>query len=780
MKSIETDVLVIGAGPAGAVAAASLHRDGLRALVVEKHRFPRFIIGESLLPRTMDLLKEMDLLAAVEGQGFIHKTGAVFRRGEQICDFDFANQAGDGWKYTYHVPRAEFDLAIADAVAARGIPFQYGYRVAAVAFNNTHVEATLQPAAGDPSQVQQVKARFVLDCSGYGRVLPRLLKLERPSSYPVRESLFTHVTGDRRPTGRDEGKIWICLHPGGAWIWIIPFSNGRTSIGVVAESKFFQQFSTDPEQQLREIIATEPNAAARLGEFGIVFAPQRITGFACGIKQLHGPRYALAGNATEFLDPVFSSGVTLAMESGLRAAQVAARELRGEPVDWATDYDAYLMQGVNTFRAFVDAWYDNRLPTILFAAQRNPDVMRKICSALAGYVWDQSNPYVTQAERALRALAAVSAMPDPKPAAASPAADPPEKLFTKDRKSAFDAKCEVQRIAFAPVVFQASRVLRDSGILAFVQKSGHTGVTLAEVVAAVNLPRYGVKVLLEAGLGIGLVYLEQGRYVLTKLGYFLLHDPMTRVNMDVIHDICYRGFFHLDEAIASGKPSGLATLGPWPTFYEGLSSLPPKAQQSWLAFDHYYSDQAFPAALKLVFAAKPKRLLDVGGNTGRWAVQCLRHDPEVRVTIADLPQQLEFARATMREQGFEARVDYCAIDLLNESAPLPPGHDAIWMSQFLDCFSESQIVSILRRARAALSPHGSLHILELLWDRQPNEIAAFCLQQTSLYFTAIANGNSQMYHSRDLLGCLQQAGLKVAASQDQVGQFHTWLKCQPA
>jgi len=411
MKAIETDVLIIGAGPAGAVAAASLQRDGLRSLVVEQQRFPRFVIGESLLPRTMDLLKEVGLLEAVEARGFIHKTGAVFKRATEVCDFDFANQSGPGWKYTYHVPRAEFDQTIADAVAARGVEMLYGHGVAAVNFGNAHAEVTL--AQPDGSR-REVTTRFVLDCSGYGRVLPRLLDLEAPSKYPVRESLFTHITGDHRPSGRDEGKIWICLHSDGAWIWIIPFSNGKTSVGVVAEPEFFARYSGDPEAQLRAMLMSEPNTAARLKDMEVVFPPQRITGFACSVKKLFGPQFALAGNATEFLDPIFSSGVTLAMESGLCAARVAARQLRGEAVDWQTDYADHVMQGVNTFRSYVNAWYDEKLPTILFAAQRNPGVMQQICSVLAGYVWDKSNPYVAQADRALRALATISAAPDPK------------------------------------------------------------------------------------------------------------------------------------------------------------------------------------------------------------------------------------------------------------------------------------------------------------------------------------------------------------------------------
>ena len=353
-----------------------------------------------------------------------------------------------------------------------------------------------------------------------------------------------------------------------------------------------------------------------------------------------------------------------------------------------------------------------------------------------------------------------------------------EEFFSKDQQSALEAKVAAQRIAFGPVVFQACRVLRQTGILELVHQSGDQGLTLPEIVARGGVPRYGVKVLLEAGLGIGVFRRSQDRFVLTKLGYFVLRDPMTRVNMDVIHEICYRGLYHLDEAVATGQPAGLKSLGPWETFYQGLAALPSQARESWLAFDHYYSDQAFPAALPLVFADKPKRLLDVGGNTGRWTAQCARYDAGVRITIADLPQQLELARASLRQQGLESRVEFHPVDMLDEAQELPGDHDVIWMSQFLDCFSEAQIVSILKRAVRALNSDGTLHILELFWDRQPNETAAFCLQQTSLYFTTIANGNSQMYHSNDLLQCLKEAGLKVVEQRDQVGQFHTWLKCR--
>ena len=405
MDGNETDVLIIGAGPAGTLAGTLLNREGFRVEIVEKQQFPRFIIGESMLPSSMALLEEAGLLDTVESQGFMRKFGAVFLRGKETCNFDFANQSGPGWKYTYQVTRADFDKALADKVQAAGVPIHYGQAVTAVDFADDEARVTIET----PEHKQVVaKTKFVLDCSGYGRVLPRLLDLEQPSTFPPRDALFTHVSGDHRPADREEGKIWVCIHPGGAWIWIIPFSNGRTSIGVVGDPEFFRAFPAEPEAQLRAIIESDPNAAPRLTGMKVVFPPVRINGFACSVKRVYGPRFALVGNATEFLDPIFSSGVALALESSRRAVQLVSRQLRGQTVDWQKDYTEFVRQGMDTFRAYVSAWYNEDLQHIFFAPQRDPAIMSQICSVLAGYVWDKSNPYVTQASRALSLLANIA------------------------------------------------------------------------------------------------------------------------------------------------------------------------------------------------------------------------------------------------------------------------------------------------------------------------------------------------------------------------------------
>ena len=308
----------------------------------------------------MDLLQEAGLLDAIQAQHFLQKFGAVFLRDGEASDFDFSDQFTSGWDYTYQVPRADFDKALADAVAARGVPVLTATESRRPDFARRRQRDPRTAGQIAPQSFRPVRA-------GLQRLrtrLPRLLKLEKPSGFPLREALFTHVTGDRRPAGREEGKIWVCLHPGGAWIWIIPFSNDKTSVGVVAGPEFFRRYPGDPGAQLRAALLSDPNAAARLARMKFVFPPRAISGYACAVKEIYGPQFALVGNAAEFLDPVFSSGVTLALASASRAAQVMTRHLRGQPVDWQTEYADYVMQGINTFRAYVTAWYDGRLPRI--------------------------------------------------------------------------------------------------------------------------------------------------------------------------------------------------------------------------------------------------------------------------------------------------------------------------------------------------------------------------------------------------------------------------------
>ncbi|OAM29396.1 methyltransferase [Eikenella longinqua] len=351
--------------------------------------------------------------------------------------------------------------------------------------------------------------------------------------------------------------------------------------------------------------------------------------------------------------------------------------------------------------------------------------------------------------------------------------------YAEEQQTATEAQRLAQQIIFGPIAFQASRLMVKFGILQRLNRA-REGQTLEHIASEAKISHYAAQVLLEASLSIGTVLLQNERYFISKAGWFLIQDPMSPINMDFVHDVCYQGMFHLEAALLEGRPAGLEEFGSWPTIYQGLSQLPERTREKWLAFDHFYSDQSFPAALQIVFAQPVRRLLDVGGNTGRWALACAAHNPNVHITIMDLPQQLELMRAHTAGRPGAERIHGHPTNLLDPAAPFPSGFDAIWMSQFLDCFTEEQAAFILRRAAASMSPESTLYILEPLWDRQKHETAAYCLTHTSLYFTALANGNSKLFRSNDLIRCIESAGLTIAHIHDQLGLGHSLLCCKKA
>ncbi len=358
-----------------------------------------------------------------------------------------------------------------------------------------------------------------------------------------------------------------------------------------------------------------------------------------------------------------------------------------------------------------------------------------------------------------------------------------QKKYTKDNLSAREAQRLAEFIAWGPVVFQASRLMVKFGILDMIRDSKE-GMTRKEIVQSTKLSDYAVKCLLEASLCIGTVIVnpETERYTISKTGWFLLNDPATRVNIDFNHDVNYIGWFKLEESLKNGKPEGLKHFGSWSTVYEGLSSLPSQVQKSWFGFDHFYSDSSFSEALDIVFKKHhTKSLYDVGGNTGKWALKCVEYSNDVEVTILDLPQQIGLMKENVKDKpGFE-RIKGHGINLLDKKALFPVrdnGLDAIWMSQFLDCFSMEEIVGILTRAKSAMTTDTRLFIMETLWDRQRFEPAAFCLTMTSLYFTAIANGNSKMYNTEDMQYCIESAGLEIEQIYDGLGQGHSIIVCK--
>jgi hypothetical protein len=347
-----------------------------------------------------------------------------------------------------------------------------------------------------------------------------------------------------------------------------------------------------------------------------------------------------------------------------------------------------------------------------------------------------------------------------------------------DERSNLDAQFEAQKLVFGPLMFEATRAMRNLGVLDLLFERGLQGAGRTEIIEACKLTSYAASLLLEAGLAAQVVEMRNETYFLTKVGYFILRDPMTSVNMNFVHDVCYRPMFHFEDSLRRGEAVGLREFGCWKTIYEGLAHLPAEVQASWFAFDHFYSDGVFDRALPEVFATHPKTVLDVGGNTGKFALRCCQYDDSVQVKIVDLPGQLNVAIAHV-EQHRELvghRISGEAMNLLEHDRALPRGYDVIWMSQFLDCFGEDDVVNILRRAAAAMGETTRLFILETCWDRQEMPAARYSVINTSLYFTAVANGQSKMFESRMLLDYIARAGLCVES--DKPLGFHTLLRCR--
>jgi flavin-dependent dehydrogenase len=399
-----TDVLVIGAGPAGTVAASIVNKAGYKVRIVEKMKFPRFVIGESLLPRCMEALEEAGFLDAVKEMKFQEKGGAKFVKDGKTCDYQFADQFTKGWTWTWQVPRANFDKTLADTVEKMGVKIDYETTVTSIEFQGSDSITTIVDKNGVESKI---KARFIIDGSGYGRVIPRLFNMDKPSNLPPRKALFTHTVDLRREMSDEPNRITIVVHKPAVWIWIIPFSTGVTSLGFVGDPSFFAQYSGSPEVQLRKLIENEPYLKERFRDIEFLFEPRVLESWSSTTDRFYGEGFVLTGNVTEFLDPVFSSGVTLATVSSQIAGKLVVEKLKGREIDWENEYMKIMMQGVDTFRSYVMAWYEGTLDTIFFANNQDALIKSQICSVLAGYVWDLENPYVKNHKTWLHRLASM-------------------------------------------------------------------------------------------------------------------------------------------------------------------------------------------------------------------------------------------------------------------------------------------------------------------------------------------------------------------------------------
>ncbi len=402
MTEESVDILIIGAGPAGCVSAAYLINNNIKVKVVEKSKFPRFVIGESLLPKCMEHFEEVGLLDCLQEQSFEKKYGARFLKNDVVCNFDFSLKHTKGWDWTWQVPREDFDNALAIEIQRKGVPIDFENEVVDVTFDGSNSKTTVKDIDGN---LKIINAKFVIDSGGYGRVLPRILQLDIPSKLPKHSSIFTQVKDINRPEGVEGTLITFDVISTHVWLWVIPFSNGNTSIGFVGPTEYINSFKGSPAEVLSEMLKISDYYYKRFKDVDFLLEPKVIQNFSKSVKQLYGNGYALTGNSTEFLDPIFSSGVTFATESGLLAAKLACKEINNENVNWEKEYAEYIKEGVEVFSSYVHEWYTGNLQKLFFHRPENAEIKNKICAVLAGYVWDKTNPFVAKHKRIIKTVA---------------------------------------------------------------------------------------------------------------------------------------------------------------------------------------------------------------------------------------------------------------------------------------------------------------------------------------------------------------------------------------
>ncbi len=295
-------------------------------------------------------------------------------------------------------------MTLADAIIDKGADLRFNEEVIDVQFEGKKSITTVKKQNGE---TYQINAKFLIDASGYGRVLPRLLNIDSPSKLNPHSAIFTHINDVRRSEGQERTQISFDIIETKVWLWVIPFSNGKTSVGIVGPTDYINQLSTnqDTTEALQNAIQKSDFYVNRFGDLPFEFNPIWLKNYSAAVTKMYGDGYVLTGNSTEFLDPVFSSGVCFATESGLKAAKLAIKEINGEKVDWQTDYEDYMKEGIDVFTTYVQEWYTGNLQELFFHQPENPDVKEKICAVLAGYVWNKENPFVKKHNSVIRNMA---------------------------------------------------------------------------------------------------------------------------------------------------------------------------------------------------------------------------------------------------------------------------------------------------------------------------------------------------------------------------------------
>jgi 2-polyprenyl-6-methoxyphenol hydroxylase-like FAD-dependent oxidoreductase len=401
---MKKSVLIIGAGPAGLVAAANLLNKGCDVTIIERSVFPRVVVGESLLPISMEHFEEVGFLEPLMAAGFAKKPGVRFIKNGVKFDFSFGEQFTKGWTYTWQVPRADFDMIMAEEVIKKGGVIHFGANISSL--GTTPCPAITFEKDGE---TQTIKGDFLIDSSGFGCVVPNMLghKVEK-GQYP-NWAVFTHVKDEFKNDFPEPERISFDILETDLWFWMIPFSNGTTSLGFAGNKAHFEDAEDGGKEYFKKKLEKSDWFHERFKNTEILFEPVWHRGYSQSSETMYGENWVLCGNCAEFLDPVFSSGVALATASSLKASNMVLDVFDGKEVDWS-EYSSYMRQGIGVFRTYVDHWYDGKLQDIFFSGHFNPTFKEQVCSVLAGYVWDMDNPFVRRPEQGLLSLHRVVTM----------------------------------------------------------------------------------------------------------------------------------------------------------------------------------------------------------------------------------------------------------------------------------------------------------------------------------------------------------------------------------